>query len=89
MFEMKFNEAAAEELFLLELKKRLEQVERRLTFWDMDELCKQTCMSVNNIKDKFFYNPDFPKYRIGGKWYMPAEKTEKWLIDWIHQQAKN
>lgn len=76
MITVKVDEQVVENLFLQELKKRLDNIEQRKTFWDMKELCRQTCMSDNNIKEKFFFDPRFPKHKIGGKWYFPAKEAE-------------
>ncbi|EJQ46810.1 Uncharacterized protein BWINRASL_04479 [Bacillus mycoides] len=67
MFDIKIDERKIEELFLEEVRKRLDQIEHRKTLWDMKELCKQASMSENTIKEKFFYDERFPKYKIGGK----------------------
>lgn len=63
MFAIKIDERKIEELFLEEIRKRLEQIEHRKTLWDMKELCKQTSMSENTIKDKFFYDERFQNIR--------------------------
>ncbi|WP_110926821.1 hypothetical protein [Bacillus massiliglaciei] len=89
MITVKINEDMAERLFLEELRKHLDQLDRHLTFWDMKELCRQTCMSENNIKEKFFYDERFPKRRVGGKWYFPALETENFLLMWIKEQPAN
>lgn len=75
-----------ESRFLHELKKRIEQIDMSRTLWDMKELCRQTCMSENNIKEKFFYDKRFPKRKIGGKWYFPARECEEFLLIWITEQ---
>lgn len=54
----------------------------------MKTLCKVTCMSENFIKEQFFYHPDFPKYRVGRKWLMPAKECEEFLINWLKQHPK-
>lgn len=89
MFEIHLDENKMEEIFLAEIKKKIEKIESKLTFWDLDELCKKTCMSIGNIKDKFFYQEGFPKYKVGGKWYFPAEECEKFLLQWLKEQPKN
>ncbi|GLY09567.1 hypothetical protein [Pseudobacillus badius] len=86
MFSIQVDEQEIEERFLCEMRKRLEQIEKRHVFWDMKELCRQTNMSEPSIKEKFFYDPRFPKHKIGGKWYFPAEECEKFLLTWIKEQ---
>jgi hypothetical protein len=65
MINIEVDEKIIEQKLLEEIRKRIDKVEQSRTFWDMNELCRQTCMSENNIKDKFFYDPRFPKYKVG------------------------
>lgn len=60
----------------------------RHTFWDMKELCRQTNMSENFIKDQFFYDELFPRFRVGRKWLMPARETEAFLLAWLKKQSR-
>jgi hypothetical protein len=89
VFEVQFDEKRIEEMMLLEIEKKIKQLESRYVFWDLDELQNQTCMSLGNIKDKFFFDPRFPKHKIGGKWYMPAKETEEFLLQWIKEQPRH
>ncbi|RXJ14961.1 hypothetical protein ETJ91_22560 [Bacillus albus] len=86
ILDIKIDEQKIEELFLEELRKRLDHMEQRKTFWDMKELCRQTCMSGNSIRENFFYDERFLKFKIGGKWYFPALEAEKFLLMWIKEQ---
>lgn len=86
MIELNINEANVEKMLLHEIQNKLQHLENRYTFWDMDELSKQTCMSKGNIKDKFFYDEGFPKYKVGGKWYVPAKEAEDFLLGWLKKQ---
>lgn len=86
MLSIEVNEREIEKLFLEELHKTLRKIETRYTFWDMKELCRQTHMSENNIKEKFFHDPNFPKHKVGAKWLFPAAKCEQFLLDWISKQ---
>jgi len=89
MLEINFDENKIEEMILAEIKKKIEKVESKLIFWDFDELSRQTCMSIGNIKDKFFYDTRFPKYKVGGKWYFPSQECEAFLLQWIKEQPKH
>lgn len=89
MISVQLDEREIEQLFLDELKKRLDRVEHSRTLWDMKELCRQTSMSENSIKNKFFYDKRFPKHKIGGKWYFPAREAEEFLLMWIKEQPSN
>ncbi|MBT2615296.1 MULTISPECIES: hypothetical protein [unclassified Bacillus (in: firmicutes)] len=86
MISVQLHESEIEHLFLKELRKKLDQLDQYRTFWDMKELCHQTCMSENNIKEKFFYDSRFPKRKVGGKWLFPAKECEEFLILWINEQ---
>lgn len=89
MFSIQLDEQQMEERFLEEMEKRLKKIEQRRLFWDMKELCRQTSMSENSIKEKFFYDERFPKYKVGGKWMFPAEECEQFLLVWIKEQPKH
>ena len=89
MITVELNEQEIEKRFSTELKKRLDALENRQVFWDMKTLCKVTCMSDNFIKDQFFYDPRFPKFRAGKKWLFPARETEAFLLMWIKEKPTN
>ncbi|HWO95229.1 MAG TPA: hypothetical protein VNM45_02525 [Bacillus sp. (in: firmicutes)] len=86
MISVQLDQLEIEKRFIQELKKHIEKIEHCRTFWDMKELCRQTCMSENSIKEKFFYDKRFPKYKIGGKWYFPVAEAEAFLLMWIREQ---
>lgn len=80
------DESMVKELINEKLEKHFREIENRYAFWDMKELCRQTCLSENNIKEKFFYDPRFPKYKVGQKWMFPAKKTLDFLLTWLSEQ---
>lgn len=86
MLSIQLDPSFVEEKFQEELQKRLDQVERSRTLWDMKELCRQTCLSKNTIMEKFFYDGRFPKHKVGGKWLFPAKECEEFLLSWIKEQ---
>lgn len=88
MIDVKINEQEVEKIFLEELKKRLDQLQNRQTFWDMKELVRQTNMSEPFIKEKFFFDSRFPKYKVGSKWFFPASECEEFLLTWLREQTK-
>ena len=89
MLNIQVDESKVEQIYLDELKKRLDRLVSRQVFWDMKTLCKVTCMSDNFIKEQFFYDKDFPKFRVGKKWLFPAKETEEFLIRWLKQHPQN
>jgi hypothetical protein len=89
VLSVQVDESLLEQRFTEELKKRLDIIESRHTFWDMKELCRQTNMSLNFIKDTFFYDERFPKYRVGKKWLFPAKECGEFLLKWLSEQPRN
>lgn len=89
MINVQVDENVIEKRFIEELNKRLDRIEQNRTLWDTNELKRHTCMSWNTIQEKFFYDPRFPKHKIGGKWYFPAKESEEFLLMWIKEQPMN
>lgn len=83
MLEIKIDQEEVKRLLYERLDFAIRKAEKEITFWDMRELERQTSMSANTMKDNFFYEEGFPKYKIGGKWYFPAVETRKWLLEWL------
>ncbi|MED1419053.1 hypothetical protein [Bacillus smithii] len=88
MISIQLDERRLEQRFLEELRKRLDKIEQSQTFWDMKTLCKKTCLSENTIKERFFYDPRFPKFKVGGKWLFPAKECEEFLLTWLKEQPR-
>ena len=88
MIDIEIDEQYIKETFYKELEKRLEALEAQAVFWDMKDLRENTRMSVNTIKDTFFYDERFPKFKVGQKWYFPAKETEDFLLKWLKEQRR-
>lgn len=76
-----------------EVRQRIEElvreVDAELVFWDAKELMRRTCMSWNFIQQQFFFDPRFPKAKIGNKWYFPAKEAREFLLNWIREKGRN
>lgn len=83
MLDIQIDENEVRQLYLKKLEEKIKEIDSELVFWDTNELKRRTCMSWNTIQEKFFYHPDFPKYKIGGKWYFPAQETKQFLLEWL------
>ena len=88
ILQLKVDDNQIEVMLQKELKERLNHLEHRYTFWDLEELSRQTHMSINFIKDKFFFDARFKKYRVGRKWLFPAKETEEFLLLWLREQEE-
>lgn len=88
MIQVELDKNYIDEAFKQELAKRLDEIESHVLFWDMKELQRQTNMSVNTIKDTFFYDDRFKSIRrkVGQKWYFPSEETKEFLLIWLSEQ---
>ncbi|KQU60248.1 hypothetical protein FZC83_10995 [Rossellomorea marisflavi] len=67
MIDVKVNQAYVKEIYLDELKKGIKEAEKQTIFWHMKELVRQNGLSVNTVQNDFFYEPDFPRYKVGRK----------------------
>jgi len=85
LIQLQIDQEQLKELYMNEVKKRLDQIEQEVTYWDAKELRRQTNMSWNTIQDKFFHNPDFPKFSTGNKWYFPAKECRAFLERWARE----
>lgn len=86
MIEVQINENEVREIYLQKLEEKIKEVDAELVFWDAKELKRRTCLSWNTIQKEFFYHPDFPKFKVGGKWMFPAAETKKFLLRWIRER---
>lgn len=87
MFDVQVNENEVRELYLRKVEEKLEKVDAELVYWDSAELKRRTCLSWNTIQEKFFFHPDFPKFKVGGKWMFPAEETKRFLLKWLYEEG--
>lgn len=86
MISVEVDEKEVRDLYLEKLTERIKAVNVELTFWDAAELKRRTCMSWNTIQKEFFFDPRFPKRKVGNKWYFPAKEAEQFLLTWLQEQ---
>lgn len=80
------DENEIRELCKQRISELVQKVDAEYVFWDANELKRRTCMSWTFIQDQFFFDPRFPKHKIGGKWLFPAEETRSFLEQWLREQ---
>ena len=88
MISVDIDQQEVKELVLEKVEEAVKNYNAEMVFWDANELKRRTCMSWNTMQKNFFYHPDFPKYKVGSKWYFPAEKTKEFLISWLEEQKR-
>jgi len=86
MISVQVDESQVKDLYLQEVRKAIRDIELDFVYWNSQELMRRTCMSWNNIQEKFFYDERFPKKKVGGKWLFPARATREFLEQWISEQ---
>ncbi|QQZ58852.1 group-specific protein [Paenibacillus sonchi] len=70
-----------------QVEQLIQEFDNEFVFWDTNQLKKRTCMSWNTIQEYFFFDPRFPKRKVGGKWYFPAHETREFLREWLLEQT--
>lgn len=83
MMKIQIDEEQIHEIFLNKIEEKINEIDTEMIFWDTNELQKRTCLSLNTMKKEFFYDPQFPKFKKGGKWLFPPKETREFLLNWL------
>lgn len=86
LINVEIDQKEVRNLYFEKLEEKIKEVDAELVFWDANELKKRTCMSWNTIQNTFFFHPDFPKFKIGQKWYFPAQEAKQFLLKWLKEK---
>jgi hypothetical protein len=86
MLTVKVDENEVRKMCFQKIRELIKEVDAEFVFWDTAELKKRTCMCWNTIQESFFFDPRFPKHKVGSKWYFPARQTRLFLEQWILDQ---
>lgn len=89
MLNIQIDDVVAESILREEIQKKADKIAVTRLFWDMKELCRQVSLSENTVKETFFHDPGFPKFRVGKKWLINAQLAEAFLNDWSKHQPGN
>jgi hypothetical protein len=84
---MNVNESEIRELCKQKIAELVKEVDAEYVFWDTAELRRRTCMSWNTLQEAFFFDPRFPKHKVGSKWYFPAREARSFLEQWLREQT--
>jgi hypothetical protein len=88
MVSVQIDDNVVKSLLAQKIEEKLKEVDAELVFWDSKELMRRTCMCWNTIQKEFFFDDQFPKKKIGSKWYFPANKTKQYLLQWISENGR-
>lgn len=86
LIQVQVDEQVVKQLCVEKIEEVLKDVDKDLIFWDRKELMRRTCMSWSFIQEQFFFEPDFPKHKVGNKWLFPAKASREFLLKWLEQQ---
>jgi len=86
MLQILVDEVEIKRLYMARIDRKVEEIDAEKVYWDSNELKRRTCMSWNTIQENFFHDKNFPKAKVGGKWYYPAKETELFLRNWISER---
>jgi phage pi2 protein 07 len=88
MMTISIDESEVKKICRERVEELVKEVDAEYVFWDTAELKKRTCMSWNTIQENFFFDPRFPKVKVGGKWYFPVRETREFLKQWLLEQRQ-
>jgi hypothetical protein len=87
LMSISVDEVRVREMVLERIAQTVKQIEEEKVFWDTKTLVDKTCMSWNFIQETFFFDPDFPKFKVHSKWLFPAKETRLFLERWLLRQG--
>ncbi|MFL0495700.1 group-specific protein [Priestia megaterium] len=87
MLIIEIDQEEARKLMLQKIEEKIKSINEELVFWDTKELRRRICMSWSTIQKEFFYDPRFPKHKVGSKWYFAALETEAFLLQWLKEKT--
>lgn len=87
MIAVQIDEVEARRMCKEHIAELIKEMDAEFVFWDATELKRRTCMSWNFIQEQFFFDPRFPKRKVGSKWYFPARQTRDFLELWLSEQT--
>lgn len=89
MLTVQVDEGKVKELYAQKIEEKLKEYDADMVFWDTNELKRRTCMSWSSIQERFFFDPRFPKFKVGQKWMFPAYEAKQFLLNWLKEQPKS
>ena len=82
------DEDLVREMLQKEIEKQVEKIASEKLFWTVKELEEYTNMCLQTMKEYFFYDEKFPKFKIGRTWRFPVSLVKGYLENWSEQKIK-
>ncbi len=79
------NEDLMREMMQQAVQEQAEKIAQEKIFWTVQDY---TNMHIKTMKEHFFYDPDFPKFKIGATWRFPVTKVKEYLDEWSTKEIE-
>jgi hypothetical protein len=88
MVEIKLDDNELKEIYLLEVRKRLDKFEAESLLMDSKQLCKMLSLSWPTVVETFLTDPNFPSIRLGSKWLFNRCEVQEYINRWSIEVKK-
>lgn len=82
MIQIQLDDEQLKELYLEEVRKRVEIFESETLLMDSKQLCKMLSLSWPTVEQKFLRDPNFPSMRVGNKWLFNRKEVQEYINNW-------
>lgn len=82
------NEDVMRDMMQQEIQKQAEKIASEKLFWTVQELQEYTNMHIKTMKEYFFYDERFPKFKVGSTWRFPVALVKEYLTEWSLNQIE-
>ncbi|KIL45000.1 helix-turn-helix transcriptional regulator [Jeotgalibacillus soli] len=89
MLEIKLDEAVIRELYLEELRKRLDKVEKEALLMGIKELLVYLGVSRSTFYEVFQNHPELPRIHIGRKSFFYRPQIDEFIKNYIEEVQAN
>ncbi|MBD7966251.1 DNA-binding protein [Fictibacillus norfolkensis] len=82
MIQIKLDDDQLKDMYLAEVRKRLDKFEAESFLMDSKQLCKMLSLSWPTVVDTFLSDPNFPSIRLGSKWLFNRMEVQDYINRW-------
>lgn len=82
MIDIKVDEEKLKAMYLMEIQKRLDQIEFQSLLMDSKQLCKMLSLSWPTVEKLYLSDPNFPSIRVGTKWLFNRNEVQRYIDQW-------
>ena len=82
LIDIKVDEEKLKAMYLMEIQKRLDQIEFQSLLMDSKQLCKMLSLSWPTVEKLYLSDPNFPSIRVGTKWLFNRNEVQRYIDQW-------